>query len=322
MQDQYGRTIEYLRLSVTEACNFRCLYCAPDGHIQPSAPPLTLSEIERLVRVAVSLGLDKIRLTGGEPLVRRDIVEIVRAISALDGVRDLSLTTNGFRLAGLARPLAQAGLRRVNLSLDTLRRERFAQIVGRAAFDAVWQGIEAAEVAGLAPLKLNVVALRGLNDDELPDFARLTLERAWHVRFIELMPVGTSEATRKFFEEHFISAGELQARLEGLEPVSSPYGNGPARTYRLPRARGTIGFITPASQHFCSACNRIRITAHGTARACLFGAQELNLRAALQDSSDTPVRELLAQAIGAKPECHPWGSSFTILKQAMSQIGG
>ncbi len=322
MRDSFGRTINYLRLSVTEACNFRCQYCAPGGHPRQTARPLTLDEIESLVCTAVSLGINRIRLTGGEPLMRRDCVEIVGAISGIQGVQDLALTTNAYRLAELARPLADAGLRRVNISLDTLRPARFAGIVGRDEFERVWRGIEAAENAGLAPLKLNVVALRGVNDDELQAFSQLTVEHPWHVRFIELMPVGTAEQGAAFFDRHFISASEMRSRIHGLEQSPSPLGNGPAKTYRLPHAQGTLGFITPASEHFCAACNRIRVTARGLVRPCLFAAQELNIRGALSQRDSRAARESLVQMIDAKPEHHPLGTGFALLDRAMSQIGG
>ncbi len=322
MRDPLGREVNYLRLSVTEACNFRCAYCVPNGHGLSHAPALTLPAIERLVRAAVSLDICRIRLTGGEPLVRRDILNIVRTITAVEGVQDLSLTTNAFLLDRFAAPLAAAGLRRVNISLDTLNRNQFARLVGRDALDEVWRGIYAAEAAGLTPLKINVVALRGVNEDEVTDFARMTIEHPWHVRFIELMPIGDSETGRAFYSRHFIPAGELLARMEGYEPIAGPNGNGPARTYRLPGARGTIGVITPASQHFCSACNRIRVTARGIARPCLFGSQEIDLAPALNSGDEQSIRELLAQAVAAKPREHPWGDSFTILKQGMAEIGG
>ncbi len=323
MQDSYGRSIDYLRLSVTEACNFRCFYCLPTGYSAPPTSPLTLPEIERLIRAAVAVGLTKIRLTGGEPLARRDIVELVHLVAQIPGVQDLALTTNAFRLPELARPLAEAGLRRINVSLDTLRRKRFARITGRDGLDRVWRGLEAAEEAGLVPLKLNVVALRGLNDDEATDLGRLTVEHPWHVRFIELMPVGTSEAARELFARHFISAADVAARFSGLEPVESPQGNGPARCFRLPGARGTIGFITPTSQHFCATCNRIRVTASGVVRACLSGGQELDIRPALsRDDGQAEVEAALAEMITAKPECHPLGSEFAIHTSAMSRIGG
>lgn len=322
MQDTFGRTIDYLRVSVTEACNFRCIYCAPNGHTDPAASPLSVGEIARVVRAAVALGVTKIRLTGGEPLVRRDIVEIVRAVAAIDGVQDLALTTNGFLLARLARELAGAGLRRVNLSLDTLRRERFAQITGVDAFDAVWQGIRAAADAGLAPLKINVVALRGVNDNEFADFARLTAEQPWHVRFIELMPVGTSAAASDFFARHFISASDIRARLPELD-AATVHGNGPARTYRLLSAPGTIGFITPASEHFCNACNRIRVTARGALCACLFGERGTDVRGALCEGvSESALQQLLARVIGDKPEKHPLGDDYAIDAGALSEIGG
>ena len=322
MQDTFGRTIDYLRVSVTEACNFRCLYCAPNGRRDPAASPLAVDEIARVVRAAVALGISNIRLTGGEPLVRRDIVKIVQAVAAIDGVQDLALTTNGFLLARLARELADAGLRRVNLSLDTLQRERFAKITGVDAFDAVWQGILAAEDAKLEPLKINLVAMRGVNDDEFADVARLTVEHPWHVRFIELMPVGASDAASDFFSQHFVSANEIRAHLPELDQATV-HGNGPARTYRLPDAPGTIGFITPASDHFCNACNRIRVTARGALCACLFGERGTDVRGALCEGvSESALQDLLARAIGEKPERHPFGDDFSIDAGAMSEIGG
>jgi cyclic pyranopterin phosphate synthase len=286
------------------------------------------------VRASVALGITKIRLTGGEPLVRRDIVEIIQAIAAVDGVSDLSMTTNGFRLAGLARSLKEAGLQRINISLDSLRREKFAHIIGvRTAnqsienvrmneFNTVWAGIQSAEKAGLAPLKLNCVVMRNVNDDEVEDFGRLTVEHAWHVRFIELMPVGQTDTAREFFARHFIAASELMAHLPGLASDALP-GNGPTRTYRLPNARGTIGLITPASKHFCNACNRIRVTARGALCACLFGDQKMDLRNVLCEGvNETALAEFLARAIDAKPERHPLGEDFRINVGAMSQIGG
>jgi cyclic pyranopterin phosphate synthase len=227
-------------------------------------------------------------------------------------------------LARLARELADAGLRRVNISLDTLRRDRFTRIVGVDAFDAVWSGINAAEAVGFAPLKINVVAMRGLNDDEFADFAQITIDHAWHVRFIELMPVGVSDVARDFFDQHFISAGELIARLPELAKSESPQGSGPARTYRLPGAQATIGFITPASEHFCNACNRLRVTAQGSLCACLFGERGEDMRGALCEGvSGTKLQELLARAIDSKPEQHPFGADFKITSvEAMSKIGG
>lgn len=324
MQDPFGRTIDYLRISVTEACNFRCIYCAPNGHTAPQESPLSVDDIHRVVHAAVALGITKIRLTGGEPLLRRDIIDIVRAISSVDGVQDLALTTNGFLLGRLARDLAKVGLKRVNISLDTLRRDRFTQITGVDAFAAVWAGICAAEEAGLVPLKINAVAMRGINDNEFADFARLTIDHAWHVRFIELMPVGASDVARKFFDQHFISASELIAHLPELSKSDSPQGNGPARTYRLPNAQATLGFITPASEHFCNACNRLRVTAHGALCACLFGERGEDMRGALCEGvSESKLQELLARAIDAKPEQHPFGNDFKITSvEAMSKIGG
>ncbi len=321
MQDTFGRTINYVRISVTEACNFRCIYCAPNGHGRIPAPGLTPDEIARIVRAAVALGITNVRLTGGEPLLRRDIVEIVHAILAIDRIRDLGLTTNGFRLTELARPLAEAGLRRINISLDTLRRDRFMRIVGVDAFDTVWRGIQTAEQAGFAPLKINVVVLRGINDDEVVDFARLTQDHPWHIRFIELMPVGMTDTARAFFAQHFMAANEIQARLPQMEPIPAPRGNGPARTCHLPNAQGTVGFIAPASDHFCGVCNRIRVTARGEARSCLFGEQGIDLRGALHGAS-TDLQHLLARLVATKPERHPPDIDFGIRARAMSEIGG
>ncbi|MBI5650155.1 MAG: GTP 3',8-cyclase MoaA [Chloroflexi bacterium] len=323
MQDTFGRSINYLRLSVTEACNFNCNYCAPEGRTRIDASPLSLDEITRVVRAAVALGIVNIRLTGGEPLLRRDIVEIVCALVAIPGVRDVALTTNAFRLAELAQALKDAGLARANISLDSLQRERFAKIVGVDAFDLVWRGIETAERVGFAPLKINAVILRDVNDDEVNAFARLSVDRAWSVRFIELMPVGVTDAAREFFARHFVSAREIQARLPALEPVTShaERGNGPAKIFRLPNARGTIGFITAASDHFCAMCNRIRITARGEARSCLFGNDGFDVRAAI-NGDDTKLQRLLTEVVNSKPECHPLGDEFQIVAGAMAEIGG
>jgi GTP 3',8-cyclase len=321
MQDRFGRTINYLRLALTEACNFRCPYCAPGGHSTPSASPLSVGEIEAVVRAALNLGIMHVRLTGGEPLLRRDILEIVRAIRSVEGIQDLSLTTNGFFLEELAHPLADAGLTRVTVSLDSLHRERFAEIVGTDAFDRVWRGIQAAEQAGLAPLKLNVVVLRGINDDEISDLARLTVARPWQVRFIELMPVGNDPAAQEYFARRFMPIREVQAHLPELEPAGAVRGNGPARVYHLPGARGTLGFITPMSDHFCAACNRIRVTARGEARSCLFGEAGANLRPSTSEGV-TAVEPLLVRAILSKPERHSAGGTCAVEAAAMSAIGG
>ncbi len=219
----------------------------------------------------------------------------------------------------LAYRLAEAGLKPVNVSLDTLKRERFMQIVGADAFERVWNGVIVSERAGLAPIKLNLVALRGINDDEVNAFADLTYQHAWHMRFIELMPVGEYGVAQEFFHRHFISAYELMSRFSALVPVDTENGNGPARIFRLPGASGTVGFITPASQHFCAGCNRIRVTSHGTVRPCLFGADEIDLRALPTDAA--LVRQL-SNAIHAKPERHQGGDEFQINAHAMSEIGG
>lgn len=322
MLDTFGRTIDYLRISVTGACNFRCQYCAPNGTSPLTQAPLGINEIERIVRAAVNLGIRHFRLTGGEPLIRRDILDIVRTISTVPGVRDLALTTNAYRLPELAHPLREAGLNRINISLDSLRPERFAKIVGTDAYERVWRGIEMAERVGFDPLKLNIVTMRGINDDEANDFARLSIEHEWHVRFIELMPVGSSYAARDFFERHFISSGEIRARLGDLIPNPSPRGSGPAKTFRLPQARGTVGFIAPASEHFCAACNRIRVMANGEVLSCLFGQRNGQPNVVNADTSVSEIESILHHAILIKPEYHAFGEAFRITAQTMAEIGG
>ena len=321
MQDLCGRSINYLRLAVTESCNFRCLYCLPGGPGQISTALLTVNEIEQVVRVAVSLGITHIRLTGGEPLLRKDILDIVRTIAAVRGVQDLALTTNAYRLPELARPLADAGLKRVNISLDTLNPARFTQITGVNEFDRVWQGIEAAEKAGFSPLKLNMVVLKGINEDEIEAFAKLTIPHPWHVRFIELMPIGVDQTAREFYAQHYFSAAEILMHIPGLQPVSTTRSNGPASEYLLHNGLGIIGLIASAGGHFCYRCNRIRITSDGQARSCLFGSDQLNLRDALS-KGDEAVKEVLQLAIQSKPAHHPLGDNVTIHAKAMSEIGG
>ncbi|MBI5651530.1 MAG: radical SAM protein [Chloroflexi bacterium] len=271
------------------------------------------------VRTAVRAFANENEATPSNNPLPRERDRLVNALKQLAPLDQNALAA----FAGAIRLTADAGLNRVNISLDSLRREQFAQIVGVDAFDAVWAGILAAAHAGLAPLKINVVAMRGINDAEFESLARLTLERDWHVRFIELMPVGAGDAAREFFAKHFIAANELIARLPALMLGDSPRGNGPARTYRLPNARGTVGFITPASEHFCNACNRIRVTASGSLCACLFGDRGVDMRRALcAGVSEAALQELLARAIGSKPEHHPFGTDFKIEAGAMSLIGG
>ena len=327
INDAFNRPINYLRVSVTDRCNLRCVYCMPPEGVQliPHEEILRYEEIELIVRAATSLGLSKVRLTGGEPLVRAGIVGLVRALANVPGIDDLAMTTNGLLLTQQARALAAAGLRRVNVSLDTLRPERFARLTRLGKLEQVLAGIEAAQAAGLAPVKLNTVVVRGLNDDEVVDIARTTLEHDWHVRFIELMPLVESA---DWAADGYVPASEIKARVETLGPLAPAAGavkagNGPARYYRLPGARGTVGFITPVSEHFCFQCNRLRLTADGKLRPCLLRADEVDLRAPLRaGANEAEVANLIASAVHLKPEGHELARHRTPEGRTMSQIGG
>ena len=324
--DNFNRPISYLRISVTDRCNLRCVYCMPPEGVpwRSHEEILRYEEIELIVRAAASLGISKVRLTGGEPLVRLGFVELVRMLARIPGIDDLAMTTNGTLLARYAAELAQAGLKRVNVSLDTLQPERFRQITRWGDLAPVFEGIAAAREAGLVPLKVNTVVVRGLNDDEVVDFARLTLEGDWHVRFIELMPLGANTA---WAGDGYVSIGEVRRRigdaLGELVPAKVGVGNGPARYYRLPGAVGTIGFISPISEHFCYQCNRLRLTADGRLRPCLLSDYEIDLRTPLRLGGGlTEVRELLLRSIGAKPQGHRLDESIAPRERAMSEIGG
>jgi cyclic pyranopterin phosphate synthase len=326
-----SRVVSYLRLSVTDRCNLRCVYCMPEAGVPnlPHGEILSFDEIEGILdAVAGPLGLRGIRVTGGEPLVRGGIADLVRRLARLPGVEDLSMTTNALLLPRFAAELRAAGLQRVNVSLDTLRAERYRRICRGGDPEQVFAGIEAAERAGLEPVKINMVVIPGINDDEVEEMARLTLERPRHVRFIEFMPVGNSDLQR---ERSYIPSAELRARIAsrfGLEesPVA-PLGRGPARYWRIPGAAGTVGFISPLSQHFCASCNRIRLTADGWVRTCL-------LTDRIGVDVKTPYRagargadlvELFRAAIRLKPASHdlvPAGNGSGTYIRTMCQIGG
>ncbi len=328
INDAFNRPINYLRISVTDRCNLRCVYCMPPGGVAACAHAdvLTYEEIETVVRAAAMLGLSKVRLTGGEPLVRAGFVELVRKLAAVPGIDDVALTTNGILLAAQARELAAAGLRRVNVSLDTLRPERFAKLTRADALPRVLEGIAAAQAAGLAPVKINTVVVRGLNDDEVADIARTTIEREWHVRFIELMPLGESA---EWADQGYVPTAEIRAAVETLGPLAPAgqaapaAGAGPARYFRLPGARGTVGFISPVSEHFCFHCNRLRLTADGRLRPCLLREDEIDLRTALRAGAGiAAVADLIAQAVRLKPEGHQLARGNAPAGRTMSQIGG
>jgi cyclic pyranopterin phosphate synthase len=326
--DPFGRAITYLRISLTDRCNLRCIYCMPKEGLQwqARADQLSVDEIVRVVETAAQGGVKRVRLTGGEPLVHPDILQIVRRIASIQNIEEVSLTTNAMLLERLARPLADAGLARVNISLDTLEADKFRQITRGGELERVWRGIAAAEAAHLAPLKLNTVIVRDLNSDELPAFARLTIENDWHVRFIELMPIGNSQDWGEGFpaqDARYVSVQEMHAGLSAfsLQPVSAPKGNGPARTFRIPGAPGTVGFISPLGEHFCQNCNRLRLTSDGQLRSCLISPHEVSLRDALR--SGQPLESYFFQAIANKPQHHNMLFAIPVDSQrGMSQIGG
>jgi cyclic pyranopterin phosphate synthase len=323
LQDQWGRRIEYLRISVTDRCNFRCVYCMPLEGLPwlPKHDILSYEEIESVVRQLAPLGLRRVRLTGGEPTIRPDLERLVAMLRAVPDLQDISLSTNGVRLPQLARGLRAAGLDRVNMSADSLRPARISAIARRTlGFDPVLAA-SAAQAAGLAPIKMNMVVMRGINDDEIVDFARLTLTNPWHVRFIELMPVGEM---RDLTWEHVVPSDEVLARvaeLGALEPDDGPArGNGPATYYRLSGAAGTIGVITPMTHTYCGSCNRVRLTADGRLRTCLYGDHEVNLRDPLRRRE--PLAPLFRQALADKPKEHNLLQMQVGGLRALSQVGG
>jgi len=326
VKDTFGRRVEYLRVSVTDKCNLRCVYCMPLEGLpwMPRADLLTYEEIATVVRVMAGMGLRKVRITGGEPLVRRDVAALAAMISAVPGIEDLSLSTNGVLLAEQADALRSAGVRRLNVSLDSLRPERVEAIARRAgALPRILEGFEAAERVGFDPIKVNVVLMKGVNDDEIEDFAEITRDRPWHVRFIEVMPTGSNLDVSA---SQFFSCQEALRRLrrvDRLEPAPGPGGNGPATYFRFPGAVGTVGVITPMSHNYCDRCNRMRLTADGQLRPCLFGALQTNLRDPLRAGED--LRPWIEETLRVKPERHHLvqgsavGSGGLV---ALSQTGG
>ena len=320
--DPFGRSIDYLRISVTDRCNLRCIYCMPpEGvpHISHSEI-LSYEEIRLVVQAAAQLGIRRIRLTGGEPLVRADFPELVKMLSRIEGIMELSLTTNGALLKDYAQVLKQAGLSRVNVSLDTLRADRLQDITRLGELEDVHAGIEAAKEVGLYPIKINAVVIRGINDGEILDFARMTYTEGWHVRFIELMPFkGVAQPVPSVEVQQHVSS------LGRLEPCMSITGNGPARYYRLAGGQGTIGFINPLTEiYFCSRCNRMRLTPDGKLRPCLLGDDEIDLRTPLRsNASMDELKRLILKAVASKPEHHHLkDTNDRPLERKMSQIGG
>lgn len=321
--DQFGRRIEYLRISVTDKCNFRCVYCMPAEGLQwlPRADLLTYEEIAAIVQQLSAEGLTRIRITGGEPTIRPNLERLIRMLRDIATVRDIALSTNGLRLAELAAAYGSAGLDRVNISADSLRADRIAAISRRnMPFDPLAAAL-AAERAGLSPIKINVVVMRGINDDEVCDFARLTLDHPWHVRFIELMPVGNMSAVTW---DHVVPAEEILDRIGSIAPLapteSPERSNGPAAYHRFDGAPGSIGLITPMTHTYCGSCNRVRLTADGRLRTCLFGDHEVNLRDAHR--AGLPVSSLFHEALANKPLEHALLQMKTGGLRALSEVGG
>jgi cyclic pyranopterin phosphate synthase len=326
--DVHNRPINYLRLSVTDRCNLRCRYCMPKEGVSLFGPSEILSyeEILRLAALAVRRGIDKVRITGGEPLVRKDVVHLIREISRLEGLRDLSMTTNALLLRNFAADLARAGLKRVNISMDSLNPEKYREITRGGNLKAVWEGIESARQAGMSPLKINVVVIAGFNDMEIEEFARLTVGEPFQVRFIEYMPVG---ALSQWKPEHCVPCQEIKERIENIAPLVpvEEGGNGhrgPARLFKFAAAPGEIGFISPVSDHFCSSCNRLRLTADGRLRTCLFAEDSIDLKTLLRSGAgDQELGQKLDEALLKKPLHHgPIGGVMKRCHLPMVKIGG
>jgi GTP 3',8-cyclase len=323
--DRFGRDIHYLRISLTDHCNMRCIYCMPeDMTFRPSAELMQDDELMLLTRLFVRLGFDKFRLTGGEPTVRARIVDIVREMSSLPGVRSLSMTTNGLLLGKLAQPLKDAGLDRVNISLDTLDPVRFKKVTRWGKLEQVWAGIQAAENAGLTPVKINVVVVRGYNDLDVPSLARLTYEYPWQVRFIEMMPFGGATDLQK---SQVVTTAQLHANITAtvgpLEPVNAGKLDGEARLYRLPGAVGDLGFISSVTLPFCASCTRARLTSDGKLRLCLLRDKEVDLLTPLRaGASIEDLRQLIVDGIWYKPWGHGLADGEIAVNRTMSEIGG
>jgi len=327
-KDQFGREIDYLRISLIDHCNLRCIYCMPLSGLQFVPPPelLTAAEIETVGRAAIEAGFRRVRLTGGEPTLRADLVEIVARLAAITGMRDVAMTTNGLLLPKLASALRDAGLRRVNIHIDTLNPERVRQIMRWNDLARVWEGIRAAEDAGLTPIKLNTVVVRGHNDEDVVEIAALTRDRDWHVRFIELMPLGVDEAAATA-RDKYVSNRATRERIENalgpLEPLPSQNPADESKNFRLAEARGVVGFISPVSEPYCGSCNRMRLTADGRFHLCLLRDDELDVKHALRSGGGIPeVREILLRAVNAKPVGHSLGRGRSTERRDMYQLGG
>ncbi|MGO9015642.1 MAG: GTP 3',8-cyclase MoaA [Dissulfurispiraceae bacterium] len=325
IQDKYKRIIDYMRISVTDRCNLRCIYCMPSEGIRPVAHKdiLRYEEIVRIVSAAAKLGVKKIRITGGEPLTRKNLSFLIASLNEIEGIEDISLTTNGVLLRQQVRELAASGLKRVNVSLDSLNPDKYRVITRGGDINNVFEGIHEAQQAGLSPIKLNMVPIRGFNDDEIEAFAQLTLKTPLHVRFIEFMPTGAGAI---WSEEKCISSDEIKRRVSSIAPLYPVKlrKSGPARYYRFEHAPGVVGFISPITHHFCSSCNRLRLTSEGKLRPCLFSETEIDLKSAMRaGADDDEIERLIRLSAEMKPKGHTINheKSFANLKP-MSRIGG
>jgi len=331
--DNLGREISYLRVSITDRCNYRCIYCKPEEQFEfiPHEEILRYEEIVEIIEEAVNLGITKVRITGGEPLARKGIVDFIKKLRKIKKLEDISLTTNGFFLSEYAEKLKDAGLNRVNISLDSLQEEKYKTITRGGSLKKALKGIDSALKAGLLPIKINTVLIKGINDDEVEDFTRLTLGRPLNIRFIEFMPSG--EDLKENYRDKFISVLEIKEKLIKkylLDPVKISTANGPAKYYQIKGGQGTIGFITALSQHFCETCNRIRLTSEGKLRPCLFSNTEVDIKQAIRNAKTDDkiirskiIRNSIEKAISIKPEGHRLNEKFSnrdFFK--MSKIGG
>ncbi len=323
--DKFNRHLNYLRLSITDRCNLGCVYCAPDACLPklPHEEILTYEEIIRLVNIGIGLGITKVRITGGEPLVRKGVYAFLNQLTQLKGLRDVSLTTNGILLKDHIEKIKSAGVKRLNISLDSLSRQKFQKITGQDGFPQVWEGIALARKAGFGPIKLNMVVLKGINDDELLDFAKLSLTNPYHVRFIEYMPIGRT----RFAMGQNLLVPQIKKRVQKLGPlipVLKEAQEGPAERFKFDSAVGEIGFIRPISHHFCSTCNRLRLTADGRLRTCLLSEDQFDLKKPLRSGgSDQDISERLRDAVSHKPLKHNLASNqYSRVSGQMSAIGG
>ena len=320
MKDNFGREINYLRISVTDRCNLRCRYCMPETGYQniiPKEQILSFEEIIRLAKAAAEIGISKIRLTGGEPLVRHGIIDLIAGINAIPGIEEIGITTNGILLADMARDLKEAGVSRVNISIDTMKPDKYARITRGGDLNRVLAGIEAAEREGLTPVKLNVVALGGFNDDEFADFIELTRKKPYVVRFIELMPIGHADVGDSY---GFIANQEILNRFPELVPADSEKFS-VSRDYRLPDGKGKVGLISALSNHFCSSCNKIRLTSDGKIKPCLHSNEEIDMKGPLH-LSDGELVKALRTSVNHKVAHHMLNEGAAPIERDMNKIGG